>query len=446
MSTLPFTSFQDGVSYGTKALPAAISAVLSFGLFLGDWSNHLGAEWRLKRSARFFATHLYFAARCSGLVALICQVVLTAGVGHYCDCLAVSKTGTVFTCIGVGSAYALLTLRCAALWHFDRRITVSLFIICALVCSTYLSHIVVLSASPSPYAEDLCFMTGQVKSLAASYIGAALFDTLLAVLTVLPLMRSPNSLVHSDIGRRVVRGTAAYYSMVILLSTSCGALLLSQQAPHISSILTPIHASITISMACRVHLYLRHLTDKRQHSASPRRIEVKKLDGLSSPIEGLSPQPSPVKSRKSSLRAPLAVAVLRRPSRRDAADLERATDSLAPYTLPPHIASWEKRTWAMRSDSAMDAPARRSSHAFDPHLDLPLAAYSAHGVNTREGYSEMRASSRAMSCDESAPFANLRRASIDAHPIRMQSESCSMISPIDHHAIASLDLKSRASL
>ncbi|PWN40108.1 hypothetical protein IE81DRAFT_368535 [Ceraceosorus guamensis] len=446
MSMLPFTSFHDGVSYGTKALPAAISAVLSFGLFLGDWSNHLHAEWRLKRSARFFATHLYFAARCSGLVALICQVVLTAGVGHYCDCLAVFKTGTVFTCIGVGSAYALLTLRCAALWHFDRRITVSLFIICALVCSTYLSHIVVLSASPSPYAEDLCFMTGQVQSLAASYIGAALFDTLLAVLTVLPLMRSPDSLVRSDIGRRVVRGTAAYYSMVILLSISCGALLLSQQAPHISSILTPIHASITLSMACRVHLYLRDLADKRQHPASPRRIEVKKLDGMMSAVEGLSPQPSPVKSRKSSLRAPIAVAVLRRLSRHGAADLERATHTLAPHilaplTLAPHIGSWEKRTWAMRSDSVMDAPARRSSHAFDPHLDLPFAAYPAQVVNTRECYSEMRASYRAMSCGESA-----RRASIDAHPIRMQSESCSMVSPIDGHAIASLDVKSRASL
>lgn len=156
-------------------------------------------------------------------------------------------------------------------------------------------------------------MTGPIKSLAASYLGAALFDTLLAVLTIWPLIKTQskrNSVLHSQVAQRVVRGTAAYYCLVVLLSISCGALLLSDLPPHISSILTPIHASITISTACRVHLYLKDWARKNKGGAAAGPVHTKNLDGppfLSSAMQPFSPPQSPVAAFSPNLARPPAV-------------------------------------------------------------------------------------------------------------------------------------------
>lgn len=137
-----------------QALPIVFLIWLSFGVWLGDWSNSFSDEWNLIKRGFTPAGVSYFLARLGGGLAAFCYTLTTmiGGKGTLPgSCHSTDKALAVFYCLCSIGAQATFMLRCVSVWENNPIVRAFLGALLLVIVAAFVLFIVVIDGYKTPF-------------------------------------------------------------------------------------------------------------------------------------------------------------------------------------------------------------------------------------------------------------------------------------------------------
>ncbi|KAH7887017.1 hypothetical protein F5I97DRAFT_2020529 [Phlebopus sp. FC_14] len=262
------------------------------GLYIWEWVTSLDFDWQFVSGKKHFRWPLifYFAGRYCLLFALI-GIAIALDVTQEVNCQALYTFNQVFGNASIGLASINLSLRTMAVWS-QHRLIVGLLVCIILGHWSLLLHGILLQAA---WIDGTCVITSTDNQiLAASFIYSMAFDFVVLVLTGWKLA-FPASGRSKLI--KLIFGDGLIYFIIAFLSNMLATIFMLLNLNAVMSIIANVPAAIACTIvACRVVRRLTNFTARGPElftttagstlafrsniSSSPRRISVKKVDGV----------------------------------------------------------------------------------------------------------------------------------------------------------------------
>ncbi|KAF8843884.1 hypothetical protein BDN67DRAFT_896047 [Paxillus ammoniavirescens] len=276
------------------------------GIYIWEFFTSLDFDWQFISGKKKFKWPLifYFAGRYCLLVALI-GIAIALNVRDEVNCQALYTFNQVFGNASIGLASINLSLRTMAVWSQNRYI-VGFLIIVILGHWSFLLHGILLEAA---WIDNTCVITyTNNQILAISFIYSMVFD-----FTVLSLTGWKLAFPASGRSRliKLVFGDGLIYFVIAFLSNLLATIFMLLNLNAVMSIIANVPAAIASTIvACRAVRRLTNFTNPGPElfttsggstlafrsnltSASPRRISVKKADGIHVQMDALASPTSP---------------------------------------------------------------------------------------------------------------------------------------------------------
>ncbi|SPC67125.1 uncharacterized protein UHOD_02723 [Ustilago sp. UG-2017b] len=261
-------------------LPELITASMSLGLVVSDWSIHLPWEWKLiSRRRKWKLSHIaYFASRIGGLGFSI-TAVLHSVVGNIAEgpmelgaarwdyanfaCQADRRASIFFSVISIAGSSGILLLRCLALYRFHIIAVISLGLLWLATPAFLIVNMFVLTSQSKRNGISACDPSppkrtgfGNPIIYMMPWFFLPVFDSTILVLSLIGLRRASHRRRFSPLERMFRNDNIVYYAIVFLCVIPIPIWYLCQQRDGRMMPYLNLYVVLSSILSCRLFINL----------------------------------------------------------------------------------------------------------------------------------------------------------------------------------------------
>lgn len=259
-------------------LPNLITASMSLGIVVSDWSIHLPWEWKLlSRRRKWKLSHIaYFASRIGGLgysiTAVLHSVLGNIAAGpiqlgaerwNYANfaCQADRRASTFFSVISIAGSSGILLLRCLALYRFHIVAVISLGLLWLATPAFLIVNIFVLSSQSKRNGISACDPSppekvGNPIIYMMPWFFLPIFDSAILILSLIGLRRASHRPRFSPLERMFRKDNIVYYAIVFLCVIPIPIWYICQQRDGRMMPYLNLYIGLSSILSCRVFINL----------------------------------------------------------------------------------------------------------------------------------------------------------------------------------------------
>ncbi|KAJ1028513.1 hypothetical protein NDA16_001679 [Ustilago loliicola] len=259
-------------------LPNLITASMSLGIVVSDWSIHIPWEWKLlSRRRKWKLSHIaYFASRIGGLGYSI-SAVLHSVVGNIAGgpmelgaarwdyanfaCQADRRASTFFSVISIAGSSGILLLRCLALYRFHIVAVISLGLLWLATPAFLIVNIFVLSSQSKRNGISACDPSppkklGNPITYMMPWFFLPIFDSAILILSLIGLRRASHRRRFSPLERMFRKDNIVYYAIVFLCVIPIPIWYICQQRDGRMMPYLNLYIGLSSVLSCRLFINL----------------------------------------------------------------------------------------------------------------------------------------------------------------------------------------------